>query len=379
MSSNSNGHTTNSSCALCGTSNEKEKVDDVSVSSLKPLISPACLIEDLPVTDELKHHIVDGRRQASSIIKGDDDRILAIVGPCSIHDYQAAIEYANRLKVLAEKFKDDVFVVMRVYFEKPRTILGWKGFINDPLLDNTYSINKGLKLARSLLLELNKLGLYAGNELLDTISPQFIADLVTWGAIGARTTESQVHRELASGMSMPVGFKNGTDGRVGIAIDACRAAAHPHHFLGVTKEGISAIIATKGNKSTHIILRGSSVGPNFEERFVTEAAQELKKVNLPDRVMVDCSHGNCNKDYKKQHIASSDVAKQLSSGSEHIMGVMIESNIVEGRQDIPKEGPSGLIYGKSITDPCVNLEETEIMLQELAQAVRERRAKISSK
>eukprot|EP01112_Ceratiomyxa_fruticulosa_P000071 TRINITY_DN100_c0_g1_i3.p1 TRINITY_DN100_c0_g1~~TRINITY_DN100_c0_g1_i3.p1 ORF type:complete len:388 (-),score=81.61 TRINITY_DN100_c0_g1_i3:101-1264(-) len=374
-SNGSNGCASPASCATCGHSNEKEKVDDVSVSSLKPLISPACLIEDLPLSYEIKHHIVTGRREAASIIKGTDDRLLAVVGPCSIHDYQAAIDYGNRLKVLADKFKDDIFIVMRVYFEKPRTILGWKGFINDPLLDNTYSINKGLRLARSLLLEINKLGLYAATELLDTISPQFVADLITWGAIGARTTESQVHRELASGMSMPVGFKNGTDGRVGIAIDACRAAAHPHHFLGVTKEGISAIIATKGNKSTHIILRGSSAGPNFEERFVTEAAQELKKVNLPDRVMVDCSHGNCNKDYKKQRVASSDVAKQLASGSENIMGVMIESNIVEGRQDIPKEGPSALIYGKSITDPCVNLEETEIMLEELARGVRERRAK----
>jgi len=352
-----------------------EQVDDVSVLAIKPLMSPESLIAELPLTPALKHHIFSGRKEAAQVITGENDRLLVIVGPCSIHDKAAAMDYAARLKALADQLKDDLFIVMRVYFEKPRTTVGWKGLVNDPDLDNSYNISSGLRLARSILLEINQLGLHAGCELLDTISPQFMADLVSWGAIGARTTESQVHRELASGVSMPVGFKNGTDGRVGIAIDAIRAASHPHHFLGVTKQGLSAIIATKGNKDTHIILRGASSGPNYEERFVQEAAQALVKANLPDRLMVDCSHGNSGKDPANQIKVCHDIGSQLSRGSHMIMGVMIESFIQSGRQDIPKEGKSKLEYGKSITDACVSWEETVVMLEELARAVRDRRAR----
>jgi len=299
------------------------------------------------------------------------------VGPCSIHDYKAALDYGWRLKVLVDKHKEDLFVVMRVYFEKPRTTVGWKGFINDPNLDGTYHINKGLRLARSLLLELNEMGNHAACELLDTISPQFFADLITWAAIGARTTESQIHRELASGMSMPVGFKNGTDGRVGIAIDAIRAAAHPHHFMGVTKQGLSAIIATKGNSVCHVVLRGANTGPNYEEKFVTEAANALSSAKVNPRLMVDCSHGNSSKVPRNQILVAKDIGNQISTGSQNIMGVMVESNIEEGRQDIPPQGPSALRYGQSITDGCIHVTDTEAVLEGLAEAVRARRAKKS--
>jgi len=300
------------------------------------------------------------------------------VGPCSIHDYAGAIDYANRLRAVIDRVKDDLYVVMRVYFEKPRTTVGWKGLINDPNLDGTYAINKGLRLGRNLLLEINQLGLHTACELLDTISPQFYADLVTWAAIGARTTESQVHRELASGMSMPVGFKNGTDGRVGIAIDAIRAAAHPHHFMGVTKQGLSAIIATRGNAHTHVVLRGANTGPNYEEKYVAEAAGALSKAGLSPLLMVDCSHGNSSKIAKNQILVAKDIANQLANGSKYIMGVMVESNIVEGRQDIPKEGPSGLKYGQSITDACIHFEDTLTVLDTLAEGVRARRKRGNS-
>jgi len=348
-------------------------VEDLNVAGIKALIPPAILQDELPLTDTVKRHVNDGRRQANDIIHGVDDRLLVVIGPCSIHDYAGAVDYANRLKPLIEKVKDDLFVVMRVYFEKPRTTVGWKGLINDPNLDGTYAINKGLRLGRKLLLELNELGLHAACELLDTISPQFFADLVTWAAIGARTTESQIHRELASGMSMPVGFKNGTDGRVGIAIDAIRAAAHPHHFMGVTKQGLSAIIATKGNAHTHVVLRGANTGPNYEEKYVAEAADALSKAGLPPVLMVDCSHGNSSKIAKNQILVAQDLANQLAKGSKSIMGVMVESNIIEGRQDIPKEGPSKLKYGQSITDACICIEDTVTVLDTLAEGVRARR------
>jgi len=274
---------------------------------------------------------------------------------------------------LKEKYKDELFVVMRVYFEKPRTTVGWKGFINDPHLDGTYSINKGLRYARSLLLELNAMGHHAACELLDTISPQFFADLITWAAIGARTTESQIHRELASGMSMPVGFKNGTDGRVEIAIDAIRAASHPHHFLGVTKQGLSAIISTKGNPICHVVLRGANSGPNYEEKYVTAATTALANSKLTPSLMVDCSHGNSSKVARNQINVAKDLANQITSGSRKIMGVMIESNIIEGRQDLPADGPSKLVYGQSITDACINLADTDVVLDILANAIRARR------
>lgn len=354
--------------------NEEDNiVEDVNVSGIKPLIPPAILQDELPLTDIVKKHVVSGRKQANNIIHGDDDRLLVIIGPCSIHDTAGALDYANRLKPLIEKVKDDLFVVMRVYFEKPRTTVGWKGLINDPNLDGTYAINKGLRVGRKLLLEINELGIHAACELLDTISPQFFADLFTWAAIGARTTESQIHRELASGMSMPVGFKNGTDGRVGIAIDAIRAAAHPHHFMGVTKQGLSAIIATRGNQHTHVVLRGANTGPNYEEKFVKEAVDSLVKSNVNPALMIDCSHGNSNKVAKNQLLVAQDIAAQLAKGSKSVMGVMVESYLVEGRQDIPKDGPSCLKYGQSITDACIAFEDTVTILDTLAEGVRARR------
>jgi 3-deoxy-7-phosphoheptulonate synthase len=354
-------------------SEEDTIVEDLHVVGVKPLIPPAILQDELPSTDAVRKLVSGGRKQANNIIYGSDDRLLVVVGPCSIHDEAGALDYANRIKPIIDKHKDDLFVVMRVYFEKPRTTVGWKGLINDPNLDGTYAINKGLRLGRKLLLEINQLGIPAACELLDTISPQFFADLVTWAAIGARTTESQIHRELASGMSMPVGFKNGTDGRVGIAIDAIRAAAHPHHFMGVTKQGLSAIIATKGNPHTHVVLRGANTGPNYEEKYVTEAAEALTKAGLSPLLMVDCSHGNSSKVAKNQILVAQNLANQLAKGSKNIMGVMVESNIVEGRQDIPKEGPSGLKYGQSITDACINFEDTVTVLEILAEGVRARR------
>jgi len=352
---------------------EDIRVEDVLVTDVKPLIPPAVLQEEHPISAELGKHVRSGRRQATEIINGIDDRLLVIVGPCSIHDYKAALDYGRQLKVVAEKHKDALFIVMRVYFEKPRTTVGWKGFINDPHLDGTYHINKGLRLARSLLIEINEMGNHAACELLDTISPQFFADLFTWAAIGARTTESQIHRELASGMSMPVGFKNGTDGRVGIAIDAIRAAAHPHHFMGVTKQGLSAIIATKGNSVCHVVLRGSNTGPNYEEKFVSEAVNALNGAKANPRLMIDCSHGNSSKVPHNQINVAKDIGAQIAAGNHNITGVMIESNIVEGRQDIPPTGPSALRYGQSITDGCINFSDTEAVLDNLAAAVCARR------
>jgi len=353
---------------------QDEPLEDLLISELKALISPAILQEELPITPELKVHVQTGRRQAASIINGGDDRLLVIVGPCSIHDPKAALDYGRRLKIVADELKDYLFIVMRVYFEKPRTTIGWKGLINDPQLNGTFHINKGLRIARTLLLEINEIGNHAACELLDTISPQFFADLFTWAAIGARTTESQIHRELASGMSMPVGFKNGTDGRIGIAIDAIRAAAHPHHFIGVTKQGLSAIIATKGNPTCHVVLRGANSGPNYEEKFVTEAATALTVAKVGHRLMVDCSHGNSSKVPHNQINVAENIANQVASGSDNVMGVMIESNIIEGRQDIPSTGPSSLVYGQSITDACINFEDTELVLAKLAAAVRTRRS-----
>jgi 3-deoxy-7-phosphoheptulonate synthase len=354
------------------------RLEDVRIVQINPLIPPAILQEEIPLTEELVDHVAKGREQVANIVEGKDDRLLVVVGPCSIHDYKSALDYAARLKKVADRFQQYLCVVMRVYFEKPRTTVGWKGFINDPFLNNTYAINKGLRLSRSLLLEINKLGLHAGCELLDTITPQFLGDLYSWAAIGARTTESQVHRELASGMSMSVGFKNGTDGSVTIAIEALKAASHPHSFLSVTKQGLSAIVSTTGNTSCHIILRGSKTGPNYEEKYVKEAASQLKKAGFGDSLMVDCSHGNSQKLHENQILVAKDLAHQISSGSHHVMGVMIESNIVEGRQDIPVDGPEKLKYGCSITDACINFEDTVDVLQVLADAVRIRREKMSS-
>lgn len=354
------------------------RLEDVRISAINPLISPAILQEDYPIPAEVASWIAEKRDEIARIVEGQDDRLLVVVGPCSIHDYDAALDYARRLRETMDKFNKQLCVVMRVYFEKPRTTVGWKGFINDPDLNNTFAINKGLRRARSLLVEINKMGIPAGCELLDTISPQFLSDLYSWAAIGARTTESQIHRELASGMSMSVGFKNGTDGSVGIAIDALKAAAHPHSFLSVTKQGISAIVSTSGNPSCHIILRGSKHGPNYNEKHVTEACVALNGAKLPTRLMVDCSHGNSSKLHSNQKLVAADVAGQLSVGSTQVMGVMIESNIVEGRQDVGAD-PKTLVYGQSITDACISFYDTVQVLEVLAAAVEKRRGTTNAK
>jgi 3-deoxy-7-phosphoheptulonate synthase len=305
-------------------------------------------------------------------MKGEDDRLLVIVGPCSIHDPAAAIEYARRLKAYAAGVSDALLLVMRVYFEKPRTTVGWKGLINDPHLDGTYDINQGLRTARELLWQMARLGVPTGTEFLDTIIPQYIADLVSWGAIGARTTESQVHRELASGLSMPVGFKNGTTGSIAVAIDALRAARHPHHFLSVTKDGVSAIVKTHGNDACHVILRGSNRGPNYEAEAVGEVVAALQHAGLPPFLMIDCSHGNSAKDHRNQPRVAESLARQIEAGSKAIAGVMIESHLNEGSQ--PVAPGAGLAFGQSITDACIDWDTTVRVLDRLAAAARARRA-----
>jgi 3-deoxy-7-phosphoheptulonate synthase len=348
------------------------RTDDLRISRIRPLISPAALIETLPLSEIASATVAESRDAVTRALSGRDDRLVVVVGPCSIHDVAAAREYADRLHATAREVDDALFVVMRVYFEKPRTTIGWKGLINDPYLDDSFNVNKGLELARELLLHLAELGLPAGCEFLDTITPQYIADLVTWGAIGARTTESQVHRELASGLSSPVGFKNGTDGNVQIAIDAVEAASHPHQFLSVTKQGLSAIVATRGNPDCHVILRGSNKGPNYQRDSIERAIAALAKASLPPRLMVDCSHGNSKKDPQRQPEVARDLAEQIREGSESIVGVMLESHLVGGRQNSIPGRP--LTYGQSITDGCLGWSETVPVLHELAQAVRDRRA-----
>jgi 3-deoxy-7-phosphoheptulonate synthase len=328
-------------------------------------------MENLPLSDDASTTVADARAAISDSLSGKSDRLVVIVGPCSIHDEAAALEYGTRLKAIKEKYADELCIVMRVYFEKPRTTVGWKGLINDPDLDESFKINKGLHKARGLLLQLAEMGLPAACELLDTISPQFISDLVSWGAIGARTTESQIHRELSSGMSCPIGFKNGTDGNVQIAVDAIRASGHAHHFLSVTKHGLAAIVETNGNPDCHLILRGGKSGPNFSAEHVNKFAETLEAAGVNRRMIVDCSPGNSSKDYKRQGVVAADVAQQLRGGSEDIFGVMIESNLVEGNQSVVEGQP--LVYGKSITDACVGWDETVQMLADLADAVRDRR------
>ena len=328
-------------------------------------------MEELPVSEKVSNLVTETRRAAGNIVKGDDDRLLVIVGPCSIHDPDAALEYANRLVKAAYRLQDDLVIIMRVYFEKPRTKVGWKGLINDPYLDNSFKINAGLRIARKLLVELGETGMPAGSEFLDTITPQFIADLISWGAIGARTTESQVHRELASGLSMPVGFKNGTDGNIQIAIDAIGAAQSPHHFLSVTKQGISAIVATSGNDSCHLILRGAANGPNFSEVAIKATTKKMRAANIVKRVMVDFSHGNSNKDHTRQLLVAGDVCRQLANGATDICGVMIESNLKSGKQALTDT--ASLEYGVSVTDACISWEMTQPVLEALAEAVRQRR------
>ncbi len=348
------------------------RTDDLRIDSIHQLIPPAILMQETPINDAMAGVVASAREQAENILDGKDDRLLIVVGPCSIHDTAAALDYARRLKEYADGASDDLLIIMRVYFEKPRTTVGWKGLINDPNLDGTFDINHGLGKARRLLIELAKLGVPAGTEFLDTISPQYVADLVAWGAIGARTTESQVHRELASGLSAPVGFKNGTGGSIQIALDAIQAAQKPHHFLSVTKQGTSAIVATTGNTCCHLILRGSSDGPNFDHDSIQEVRKRLKESDLPPQIMVDCSHGNSCKDYRKQPEVAADLCAQVAGGETTIAAVMIESNLVEGNQSLGS-GPEGLEYGKSITDACVSWDTTVEMLDQFADAARKRR------
>ncbi len=347
------------------------KTRDLHVESIRPLIPPAILLEELPLTEKGSLIVGRTRREVSRILNGEDDRLIVIVGPCSIHDPHAGLEYARRLEALADELAPDLRIVMRVYFEKPRTTVGWKGLINDPELDGSFAINKGLRLARKLLLDLVELGLPSGCEFLDPITPQFIADLVTWGAIGARTTESQVHRELASALSMPVGFKNGTDGGVQIAIDALHAAAHPHRFLGVTEQGLAGIVSTRGNPDCHVILRGGQDGPNYDALHVQKTLAALRDAKLPARLMVDTSHGNSEKDYTRQPVVARDVAGQVAQGESGVIGLMMESFLVDGRQELRDR--TKLVHGQSITDGCMGWETTVPVLRELAAAVRARR------
>jgi 3-deoxy-7-phosphoheptulonate synthase len=349
----------------------QHRTDDLRIEGLRPLIPPAILMEELPLDERASTLVWQSRAEIARIISGADDRMLVIVGPCSVHDTQAALDYAARLARVSERFHDELCIVMRVYFEKPRTTVGWKGLINDPHLDGSFAINEGLRKARRFLLDVLALGMPAGTEFLDPISPQFIADLVSWGAIGARTSESQVHRELASGLSMAVGFKNRTDGNVQTAIDGMRSAAHPHHFLSVTKQGVAAIVATKGNRDTHVILRGGSSGPNYSAADVKRVVAALEHAGLPGYAMIDCSHANSGKDHARQPEVLNDVCNQLEAGSHAVMGVMVESFLVDGSQNHESGAP--LVYGQSITDKCLGWEKTEPLFLQLAEAVRKRR------
>ena len=347
--------------------------DDLRIRSQHPLLTPALALQALPASEKATEVVTGARKDAAKVISGQDDRLMVIVGPCSVHDTKAALEYAALLQKEARKHAADLLVVMRVYFEKPRTTVGWKGLINDPQVDGSFRINDGLRLARGLLAQIAEMGLPAATEFLDPITPQYVADLVSYGAIGARTTESQIHRELASGLSMPVGFKNGTDGSIQVAVDACLSARSSHWFPSVTKEGVVAIFQTAGNPDAHVILRGGSrTGPNYGAEFVTDAAARIQKAGLASRLVIDCSHGNSSKDHRRQPLVAADIAAQVAAGSRVIAGVMIESHLVEGRQDW--KGKDASAYGCSITDACISFQETVPVLDGLAAAVRARRA-----
>lgn len=347
------------------------QTDDLRIKGIKEVSPPDVVRAEIPLTEQAANTVLGARDAIHNILVGDDDRLLVVVGPCSIHDPEAGLEYARRLAEQRERFVDTLEIVMRVYFEKPRTTVGWKGLINDPDLDGSFHINKGLRIARKLLSDINNMGVPTATEYLDLISPQYIADLISWGAIGARTTESQVHRELASGLSCPVGFKNSTDGSMQIAIDAIGSASHPHHFLSVTKAGHSAIFSTTGNPDCHIILRGGGGKPNYDAEHVEQAAQQLLKAGREPRLMVDCSHANSRKQHERQIEVASDIAKQISHGEDRIIGVMIESHLKPGRQDAVAGKP--LEYGKSITDACISWDDTVPILEVLGNAVKERR------
>jgi 3-deoxy-7-phosphoheptulonate synthase len=350
----------------------RHMTDDLRIKEIKELAPPAHLLREFPCDEAASSTVFEARTAIHRILHGMDDRLVVVIGPCSIHDPDAALEYAKRLKAERDRLKADLEIVMRVYFEKPRTTVGWKGLINDPDLDGSFRINHGLRVARELLMEINAAGVPAGCEYLDMITPQYIADFVAWGAIGARTTESQVHRELASGLSCPVGFKNGTDGNIRIAADAIKAAQQPHHFLSVTKGGHSAIVSTKGNEDCHIILRGGKQ-PNFDAASVETACTDLGKAGLAQRLMIDASHANSQKNHLNQIAVCQDIARQLAAGDTRIVGVMVESHLVAGRQDLQPGKP--LTYGQSITDACLGWEDSVRCLDTLAEAVRQRRLK----
>lgn len=358
------------------TLHSKPNTDDLRIKEIKELVPPVHVFREFPVGVRAAQTTFAARQAIHRILHGADDRLLVVIGPCSIHDVDLAVDYAKRLQNEVQRFERDLLIVMRVYFEKPRTTIGWKGLINDPRLDHSFRINEGLRLARGLLLELNDMGVPCATEFLDTITPQYTADLISWGAIGARTTESQVHRELASGLSCPVGFKNGTDGNVKIAIDAIRAAQSPHHFLSVTKGGHSAIVSTAGNEDCHVILRGGKE-PNYHAAQVDAAAREIAAAALAVRLMIDCSHANSHKEFKRQIEVARDITAQLSAGEDRIMGVMVESHLVEGRQNLSPEKP--LEYGQSITDACIGWEDSVAVLELLAQGVRARRLAVAER
>jgi 3-deoxy-7-phosphoheptulonate synthase len=343
---------------------------DLHIVDTRPLVPPEALHREMPILETAARTVQQARERIKAILHAGDQRLLVIVGPCSVHDVEAAKEYAAAIAQAHRRHQGQLEVVMRVYFEKPRTTVGWKGLINDPHLDGSYDINTGLRRARGLLLHLGEMGLPAATELLDPVVPQYIADLISWTAIGARTTESQTHREMASGLSMPIGFKNGTDGSASTAINAMEAAAKPHHFLGISQQGHAAIVSTTGNPDGHLVLRGGKGGPNYQQEAVEAAAAQLAREGLPARLMVDCSHGNSNKDYRRQADVLRDVALQVRDGSVHVMGVMVESHLVAGNQKIPAD-LSQLTYGQSITDACIDLATTLALLEELAAAVKE--------
>jgi 3-deoxy-7-phosphoheptulonate synthase len=347
------------------------RVSDTRVVAYEPLLSPAALLDELPLSDAVAARVEQSRTEVRAVLDRTDDRLLMVTGPCSVHDPVMALDYAGRLAGLRDRFADELLVVMRVYFEKPRTVTGWKGLINDPRMDGSHDVHHGLRLARRLLLDVVGLGLPVGCEWLDPITPQYLADAVTWGAIGARTTESQVHRQMASGMSMPVGFKNGTDGDVQVAVDACRAAAAAHTFFGVTHAGAAAVVTTAGNPDTHVILRGGRSGPNYQAEYVSKALDLIGGAGLPRRVMVDASHDNSGKDHRRQVTVAGALADQVADGQRGLTGVMLESFLRDGRQE-PGE-PARLVYGRSVTDACMGFDATAAVLDVLAAAVRRRR------
>lgn len=347
------------------------RTDDLNIDQVRPLIPPAIVMEEIPASEQQMALTMGAREAAAKIVNGLDDRLLVIVGPCSVHDPKAGLEYAQRLKEQADRLSSDLLIIMRTYFEKPRTTVGWKGLINDPDLDGSFKINQGLRVARTFLRDVVDLGMPTGTEFLDPISPQFVADLVSWGAIGARTTESQVHRELGSGLSMPVGFKNGTGGNTQIAVDAVSSASHPHHFLSVTKQGLAAIVSTNGNKACHVILRGGKTGPNYAAEYVNDTLDLTRKAGLTCGVMVDTSHANSEKNHDNQPKVADNLAEQIRGGNRGLMGVMIESHLRPGRQNA--ESGQKLEYGVSITDACIGFDQTIPVLETLAKAVAARR------